>query len=96
MGLFKEKIKDLLIQGSDLFALTSHSENFGVVVLEALAVGLPVLVTPGVALASVVQQHQLGYVASLDVSAIASAIEKHLTNPQQANEMGTRARQLIY
>lgn len=94
-GFVQGEIKDLLIQGSDLFALTSHSENFGVVVLEALAAGLPVLVTPGVALASVVQQHKLGYVASLDVSAIVSAIENHLTNPQQAKEMGTRAHQLI-
>ncbi|NEO61402.1 MAG: glycosyltransferase, partial [Moorea sp. SIO4G2] len=95
-GFVQGKIKDLLIQGSDLFALTSHSENFGVAVLEALAVGLPVLVTPGVALASVVEKHQLGYVTELDVKAIASGIENYLTNPQQAKEMGTRARQLIF
>ena len=63
--------------------------------LEALAVGLPVLVTPGVALASVVQENKLGYVASLDISAITSIIENYLINPQEAKEMGTRARQLI-
>lgn len=95
-GFVQGEFKDLLIQGSDLFALTSHSENFGVAVLEALTVGLPVLVTPGVALASIVQQHKLGYVPSLNVSAIASAIEKHLSNPKQAIEMGIHARQLIF
>lgn len=95
-GFVQGKIKDLLIQGSDLFALTSHSENFGVAVLEALAVGLPVIVTPGVALASVVQQYKLGYVTELDVSAIASGIENYLTNPQEAKEMGNRARKLIF
>lgn len=94
-GFVRGENKDLLIQGSDLFALTSHSENFGVVVLEALAAGLPVLVTPGVALASVVKQHKLGYVPSLDVSAITSTIESYLTNPKQGKEMGIRGRQLI-
>ena len=95
-GFVQGEIKDLLIQGSDLFALTSHSENFGVAVLEALGAGLPVLLTPGVALASVVKEHKLGYITSLDVSAISSVIENYLSNPQAAKEMGTRARQLIF
>ncbi len=88
-------MKDLLLQGSDMFVLTSHSENFGVVVLEALAVGLPVLVTPGVALASMVKQHQLGYLTELDVAAIASAIKHWFNHRQEAKAMGNRARQLI-
>ncbi|WP_044207441.1 glycosyltransferase [Coleofasciculus chthonoplastes] len=94
-GFVTGEMKDLLLQGSDVFALTSHSENFGVVVLEALAVGLPVLVTPGVALASVVKQHQLGYVAELDVAAIASAMKQLLNHRQETKVMGNRARQLI-
>lgn len=94
-GFVTGEMKDLLLQGSDVFVLTSHSENFGVVVLEALAVGLPVLVTPGVALASVVKQHQLGYVAELDVASITSAMKQLLNHRQEAKVMGNRARQLI-
>lgn len=94
-GFVAGEMKDLLLQGADLFTLTSHSENFGVAVLEALAVGLPVLVTPGVALASVVKNHQLGYVVELDVAAVASGLQHWLNNPQQAKKMGERARQLI-
>lgn len=94
-GFVNGDLKDLLLQGADLFALTSYSENFGVAVLEALAVGLPVVVTPEVALASVVKQHQLGYVPELNVNAIASAIKDCLNHPQQSKEIGERARKLI-
>ncbi len=94
-GFVADEMKDIFLQGADIFALTSHSENFGVVVLEALAVGLPVLLTPGVALASVVEQDRLGYVVDLDVAAIASTLQHFLSYPQAAKEMGDRARSLI-
>ncbi|AFZ27938.1 glycosyltransferase [Cylindrospermum stagnale PCC 7417] len=94
-GFVAGETKNLFLQGSDLFALTSHAENFGLSVLEALAVGVPVLLTSGVALASIVQQHQLGYIAELDVLAIASALEHYLSHPQAAKEMGLRAHQMI-
>ncbi len=94
-GFVADEMKAIFLQGADIFALTSHSENFGVAVLEALAVGLPVLVTPGVALASVVEEYQLGYVVELDVAAIASDLQRWLNNSQQAKKMGDRAHQLI-
>jgi len=94
-GFVIDEMKEIFLQGADLFALTSHSENFGVAVLEALAVGLPVLVTPGIALAAVVEQHQLGYIAELNVAAIASSVQHWLDHSEQTQKMGDRARQLI-
>lgn len=39
--------KTALYQSADLFVLPTHSENFGVVILEALACGLPTITTKG-------------------------------------------------
>ena len=95
VGFVKGEIKDLLLQGADLFTLTSYSENFGIAVLESLAAGVTVIVTPGVALSDIVQEQHLGYVTELDVDEIASSIGKILAHPELAKTMGDRARQFI-
>jgi glycosyltransferase involved in cell wall biosynthesis len=96
VGFIEGTEKDLFIQGADLFALTSHSENFGIAVLEALAVGTPVLVTPGVGLSDIVEAGDLGYyVPELTVPAIMTALERHFADPAAADLMGARARQFI-
>lgn len=86
--------KQIYLQGADLFALTSYSENFGIALLEALAAGTPTLVTPGVALAEVVKQHDLGYVAEdMSVEAVAQQLARFFAQPDPT--MGIRAKQLV-
>jgi glycosyltransferase involved in cell wall biosynthesis len=95
-GFVTGEFKDLLLQGSDIFALTSHSENFGVVVLEAMAAGLATILTPGVATAAILEEHQVGYVPALEVSAITEALRHCLENPDETKAIGDRARHLIF
>jgi glycosyltransferase involved in cell wall biosynthesis len=95
VGFVSGEMKDLLLQGADLFVLTSHSENFGIAALESLAAGVPVLITPGVPLASLVQQHQLGYVAQLDSISLAAALRIFFAQRCEIQEMGQRAQQFI-
>jgi glycosyltransferase involved in cell wall biosynthesis len=95
-GFVEGELKQLLLQGANLFVLTSYSENFGVAVLEALAAGTPALVTPGVALAQEIEQNDLGYVVPQEPTAIAEAIDKHLELPEsERKKLSQKARQFV-
>jgi glycosyltransferase involved in cell wall biosynthesis len=59
------------VHGAALLALRSHQENFGLVVIEALACGVPVLVSPHVNLADDVQAVGAGWVVPLEPAALA-------------------------
>lgn len=95
VGFVTGELKNLLLQGADLFALTSHSENFGISVLEAMASGLPVLVSPGVALAPLVAQAHLGWVAPLEPSGIRAALQHFFASTDQLKTMGHQAQKIV-
>jgi glycosyltransferase involved in cell wall biosynthesis len=80
VGFVKGETKNLYLQGSDLFALTSFSENFGIAAIEALASGTPVLVTDGVAIAPMVKEYAIGYVTKLEINAIVTTLESFFQN----------------
>jgi glycosyltransferase involved in cell wall biosynthesis len=93
-GLVTGLAKDLLLQGSDLFALPSFSENFGIAVAEALVAGLPVVITPGIQIAPDVAAAQAGLVISGEVEPLAKAIDQLLTTPELRYQLGENGRQL--
>ncbi|MEM7359211.1 MAG: glycosyltransferase [Pseudomonadota bacterium] len=95
IGFVQGEQRDQLLQGADLFALTSYSENFGIAVLEALAAGTPCLVTEGVALASEIREQRLGYVAASDVDAIKSALQRALNEIDEHPAWRKEIRQTI-
>lgn len=60
----------------DLFALTSHNENFAVVVIESLSVGTPVFLGENVGLSSYVAEKQLGWITNIhDINKVAEDLE---------------------
>ena len=63
-GWVEGKRKEALMRGASLFALPSRHENFGLSVVEAMACGVPVLVTPNVNLAPEIESAEVGWVVS--------------------------------
>jgi glycosyltransferase involved in cell wall biosynthesis len=82
--------KAALLRGARALVLPSRSENFGNVVLEAMAVGRPVVVTPEVGLAPVVREEGAGLVVEGAPTALAEALAALLADPAAAERMGER------
>lgn len=93
-GLVTGKAKDLLLQGADLFVLPSFSENFGIAVAEALASGLPVVITPGIQISSDIEQAQAGLVVPGEVQPLVEAIAQLLASPDLRAKLGSNGQQL--
>ena len=85
-----------LLRTADLLVLPSLSENFGIVVLEALGVGTPVIVTPEVGAAEIVRRYEAGLVAAGDPQSLAAAVASLLADPALRRSMGERGRRLAH
>jgi glycosyltransferase involved in cell wall biosynthesis len=82
--------KAALLGGADALVLPSYSENQALVVLEAMAAGLPVVVTPEVGLAAAVREHGAGVVTAGEAPRLAAALRALLADPERRREMGRR------
>ena len=74
----------------DLFVFPSHTDTFGNVVLEALASGVPAIVTPDGGPAHIVQDGGTGCVA--EDAAFPDAIRDLASDPERLHAMGCAAR----
>ena len=86
--------KQRLLANADVYALPSHQENFGIAVAEALAAGLPVIVSDQVGIAPEIAATGAGKVIPVDRAALTAAILALAADPKMRASMGARARQL--
>jgi glycosyltransferase involved in cell wall biosynthesis len=89
-GPVSDEHKWALYEKAELFLLPSYSENFGMVVGEAMAMGCPVVVTPEVGVAQIVASEGAGIVTSNDPEKLAAAINALLADESRRHELGRR------
>lgn len=88
-----EKIK--LLREASVFVLPTFSENFGIVVAEALACYTPVITTKGTPWQDLVT-HDCGWWIDLGMKPLKNALEKALsTNESKLIELGINGRKLV-
>ncbi|MFZ5773926.1 MAG: glycosyltransferase family 4 protein [Thermodesulfobacteriota bacterium] len=79
---------------ADLLALLSDFDTFGMTVLEAMAAGLPVLVSPRVGAKDLVTEGEQGYMVERDDAEAVAARIVSLLDDQRRAAMGHAARQV--
>ncbi len=91
-GMLRGRERIEALADADLFALPSNHENFGVVVIEALAAGTPVLVSDRVALCREIAAAGVGETVPLSVEPLAAALTRWLRDDAMRKAAAARAR----
>jgi len=84
-GLIRDGVKWGAIRSSEFLLLPSHQENFGIVVAEALACGLPALISNKVNIWREIEQEHAGLVAADDEAGTCGLLRRWLSMPSSAH-----------
>jgi glycosyltransferase involved in cell wall biosynthesis len=93
-GFLRDAEKEAAFAAASVFILPSFSENFGIAALEALATGVPTVLSDQVALSDDVREADAGLVVPCEAAQIATAILQLLSNPDLRNRVSANARRL--
>lgn len=94
MGMVDPDKRRSLLAATDIWLLPSHTENFGIAALEALAAGCTVVVSPGVMLAPEIERNDAGIVVECTPALLAEVIEELVCNEGQRAALAAGGRRL--
>jgi len=83
-----------LLRSASVFAVPSFRENFGLGALEAMACGVPVLVSRGVNLAPAIAQADAGWITGTDDEEIAATLTEAMRDEVGRRRRAANARKL--
>ncbi|MDX2214504.1 MAG: hormogonium polysaccharide biosynthesis glycosyltransferase HpsP [Oculatellaceae cyanobacterium bins.114] len=90
-GFVTGDAKTALLQNADLFVLPSYYENFGIAVAEAMAVGIPVVISDQVHIWQEVQAADAGWVSTCTVESLTAQLRDALDNANERQRRGALA-----
>lgn len=79
---------------ADVFVLPSYSENFGIAAVEAMAAGVPVIISDQVGIHREIEQARAGRIVTCCISDLATALKELLTSCEIRHQMAKQGRQL--
>ena len=86
--------KEMALKEASLLALASHHENFGLCVMESLACGIPVLISPQVNLAPEIEAAGAGWIAAVEKNSLEAALKEALSSDEERGRRGEAGRML--
>ncbi len=94
-GMLTGPDKDRAFAEAGLFVLPSYSENFGIAVAEAMAAGLPVVVSDQVNIHDAIADAGAGLVVPCQIDRLAQALSALLADPDRSRQMGSNGVELV-
>jgi glycosyltransferase involved in cell wall biosynthesis len=92
-GMLNSEERKLLFACSNIATLVSHGENFGVAIVEAMAAGIPVIVSKKVCIHHDITKAGAGYAVDVGEDSLANALKQMLQSPIMTTKMGQVAAQ---
>src|SRR6185503_20376727 len=93
-GWLEGEHKEAALRNASLLALASHQENFGLCVMESLACGVPVLISPHVDLAPEIEAAGAGWVAGVNKTDILAKLTEALNSDTERSRRGEAGKKL--
>jgi glycosyltransferase involved in cell wall biosynthesis len=93
-GWLQGENKEVALSNASLLALPSYQENFGLCVMEALAYGVPVLISPHVNLAPDIETAKAGWIAPVEIDALKNALADALGDQAERTKRGLAGAEL--